>query len=891
MRASEEPIHVLYVGDEPAFVAAGLEREADGLDVETATSASKALARLADTRVDCVVAEHDRPVQDGMAFVEAVRDSSPDLPVVLYGAKGDDAGVHDVLPDGVTDSLSRRRDDDQYAVLATRIQDATEAGDAGLEEAVDGSGPDRSDRKSPLDPPDGSASADHSNGETRLDLFFEESPLGVVEWDAEFRVVRANATAAEILGSSDADLRGRSWAALVPDSEADELDEIVTDRDEDTMNAPTVTETLRADGERILCEWHHRVVRDAEGDVVTVFSQFQDVTDRERQQRRLETLVDNLPGMVYRCCNDPGWPMERVGGKVAELTGYPAAVIENNDVLFGTDVIHPEDQDDVWETVRDALDRREPFELTYRIVTKDDETKWVWERGQGLYADGEVEALEGFVTDITRRTEATRELRAEREFIDQALDALVDVFYVLDTDGRLQRWNSHVESVTGYSADELEGMHASELFPEVERARITEGIDRALDGDTVSVESGLLTAGGDRIPHELTAVRLMDDGNDVVGLVGVGRDITERRQYERRLSALHAVADDLTMVESVEEACRLTIEASQAVLEFDLSLITIEADGVLTPVAVSDDLSPDGMTEMSVEEGIAGKTYRTGESYLVDDVRSAPDANPQGPYRSVISVPLGGRGNFQAVSETPGAFDAADLELTELLLTHTENALDRIEREQRLADRNEQLHEFAGVVSHDLRNPLNVAQGHLDLVRDECGSEHLAPAADAIDRCFAIIDDVLTLAREGNRVRDPEPVDLAALAADCWSNVATAEATLVVESTRTVEADASQLTYVFENLLRNAVEHGGEEVTVTVGTLDGGFYVADDGEGIPEGDHEAVFEAGYSSRTDGTGFGLSIVREIAAAHDWQVQVTESDGGGARFEFTGVAQEA
>ncbi|KPN29215.1 sensory histidine kinase AtoS [Halolamina pelagica] len=92
---------------------------------------------------------------------------------------------------------------------------------------------------------------------------------------------------------------------------------------------------------------------------------------------------------------------------------------------------------------------------------------------------------------------------------------------------------------------------------------------------------------------------------------------------------------------------------------------------------------------------------------------------------------------------------------------------------------------------------------------------------------------------------------------------------------------------LLENLIRNAVEHGGSDVTVTIGDLVDGFYVADDGPGIPEPDRANVFEAGYSTTQDGTGFGLNIVHEIASAHGWDVRVRDADGGGARFEFTDV----
>ena len=208
---------------------------------------------------------------------------------------------------------------------------------------------------------------------------------------------------------------------------------------------------------------------------------------------------------------------------------------------------------------------------------------------------------------------------------------------------------------------------------------------------------------------------------------------------------------------------------------------------------------------------------------------------------------------------------------------------------RKLERQNERLEEFATVLSHDLRNPLNVAQGRLELVAETCDSEHIAHVRNAHDRMAALIEDLLTLAREGAAVTDPGVVDLAALAQECWSNVDTAEATLDVDTDRSILADESRLKRVFENLVRNSIEHGGPDVTVRIGDLSGpdGFYVADDGPGIPEADRETVFDAGHSTNEDGTGFGLSIVQGIVEGHGWDIRVTEGDNGGARFEITGV----
>ncbi|MDZ7746589.1 MAG: PAS domain S-box protein [Halobacteriales archaeon] len=197
------------------------------------------------------------------------------------------------------------------------------------------------------------------------------------------------------------------------------------------------------------------------------------------------------------------------------------------------------------------------------------------------------------------------------------------------------------------------------------------------------------------------------------------------------------------------------------------------------------------------------------------------------------------------------------------------------------------LEEFTSIVSHDLRNPLNIAGGRVELARDECTSEHLEYAEEALDRMEELIDHLLQLAKSGAHIDETVPIDLETIINNCWQNVETADTAIVTETERVIRADRSRLSQLLENLFRNAVEHGGTAVTITVGELNDGFYVEDDGKGITEADRDDVFETGYSSSEDGTGFGLSIVKQVADAHGWTVQVTDGSEGGARFEITGV----
>lgn len=225
--------------------------------------------------------------------------------------------------------------------------------------------------------------------------------------------------------------------------------------------------------------------------------------------------------------------------------------------------------------------------------------------------------------------------------------------------------------------------------------------------------------------------------------------------------------------------------------------------------------------------------------------------------------------------------------LIDMLATWASNALYNRQVKTQYKQNVEQVEELAGLVSHDLRNPLALARGQVELLGDSI-QESLAKIDKAHQRMDALISDILTFTRVEKPVENPSAIPLRRCILDCWENIQTAEATLTCAFDNTaIYADESRLKRVFENLFRNAIEHGGQAVAIEVGVTETGIYVADDGPGIPAAERENVFKAGYSGTAENTGFGLSIVRRIAAAHGWEISITNSTLGGARFDIAGV----
>lgn len=259
------------------------------------------------------------------------------------------------------------------------------------------------------------------------------------------------------------------------------------------------------------------------------------------------------------------------------------------------------------------------------------------------------------------------------------------------------------------------------------------------------------------------------------------------------------------------------------------------------------------------------------------------------------------RGRTVTVAASP-IFDDRDRHIGWALLL--QDITEQKRREEELHQQIEKLDQFAGVVSHDLRNPINIAHGYVQQTQATGELEYLDKTDAAFDRMETIIDDVLALAREGQEVTEPESVSLQSVAREAWQTVETGSARLEIPGDYVIVADRERLLRLCENLFRNAIEHGhsGEEAeqetpdpvefTVRVGVHNADsrgpiLYIEDNGTGIPEEKYEQVFESGYTTNRDGTGFGLAIVEQIATAHGWELSATNGSEGGARFEFAGV----
>jgi len=274
----------------------------------------------------------------------------------------------------------------------------------------------------------------------------------------------------------------------------------------------------------------------------------------------------------------------------------------------------------------------------------------------------------------------------------------------------------------------------------------------------------------------------------------------------------------------------------------------------------------DDGTPMPTDESPVSKVLETGEAVFgIEHGIEKPDGDIL--WLSVNAAPIYDDGSIDRIVAT----------ISEIS--------DRWEYRRMLEQQNRRLEEYSAIVSHDLRSPLSVASGWLNVAIEDDSTEDLDKVRDALDRMGDLITDLRELGRHGQTVDEMVELDLQTVVETAWSNVSMADATLDLEpDIGSVAADRSRLLQLFENLFRNAVEHAGPDVTIRVGALPDGFYVEDDGPGIPADKRDSVFEFGYSTTEHGTGIGLAIVEAVADAHGWSFELVDADPHGARFEF-------
>ena len=529
------------------------------------------------------------------------------------------------------------------------------------------------------------------------------------------------------------------------------------------------------------------------------------------------------------------------------------------------------------------------------------------------------------IESVVRKRRAEREDRPESHYRRLVEGAVVGIYLIRND--RIEYANPKLVGIFGYEPGELVGRSPLAIVAEADRDRVAAALEARERGEIGEFQYAFtgVRKDGARVEVEVQGGRIDIDGDPAI--MGVLREVDDRRRREYALGALHDATGDLMGAQAAETVVDRAAAAAEDVLGFPMAVVRLydADDDTLEPVAVTD-AATEALGDRPTyarDEWFPWRAFDSGEPVIADGSLSDHAASDPA-LRSALYIPIDGHGTL-SIGSPDGVFDDTDVRLAQVLAANTATALDRVASETELERQNERLEEFASVVSHDLRSPLGLARGRLELAHEDHPSEHHDDIQWALSRMDSIIDDLLTLARQGEVVDETTRVSLASITEAAWREVDDGAAALVLGDLGGIEADPDRLQRLLGNLFRNAVEHGSTSppsqarenavehsstsnrpkaddavehgstssqaepddaadpsVTVQVERLaNGGFAVADDGPGIPDDDYDRVFESGYTTG-EGTGLGLAIVKTIAEAYGWTVSVTESDAGGARF---------
>jgi two-component system cell cycle sensor histidine kinase/response regulator CckA len=621
-------------------------------------------------------------------------------------------------------------------------------------------------------------------------------------------------------------------------------------------------------------------------------------TDTAGGLRTLQTLLSILPGMAYRCRNEPRWPLEAVSPGALELTGYSAEELIRTPIF--SELVHPDDRAGLWDGIQTAIGRGEPYQLEYRLVRADGRLRWVSEHGRkvGTAPDG-IGVLEGYILDVTRHKEVEQALRTGEAQFRAVFEEAPIGMALMNMDGYLVRSNLALQAMLGYGEEELAGTIFSQVTHDEDIAT-----DWELFGDLVA---------GDINHYQTTKRFLSRDGGVVWGRLSVALVRAPNGQPRYAIQMVENVTERREAV----AALRLREREFRSLLEHGRDVISvIDSDGDLryTSPAVERVLGY-GRAEL------AG-TY-LGELVHPDDVPGMLELfdraiqNPGRPRIAELRV-RHRDGSWRAL-ETVGTSLLDDPAVQGIVVNsrdvterrEAEEALRRSEQQLVQVQKMEAIGRLAGGVAHDFNNLLTAIRGNAelllaDLPRDSQAREDVEEIRRASDRAAALTRQLLAFSRR--QVLQPRLLDLnqsvremermlGRLIGDDVELVTRLDAEL-----KRVRADPAQVEQVILNLsvnARDAMPGGGvlmvctENAELTAELREKYAYVVpgeyvllevgDTGQGMDAQTVAAAFEPFFTTKATGkgTGLGLSMVYGIVKQSGGYIWIESDPGRGTR----------
>jgi PAS domain S-box-containing protein len=743
-----------------------------------------------------------------------------------------------------------------------------------------------------------------------------------------YRITDCNPAAEQMFGHGKEKIQGKSVLDYSPHFQSDRLSSA-----EKVISFSNTRQT----GDSHLFEW--RFLRedgsefDSEISITPIFSEnknrlltiVRDVSERKKNQleldenkRQLETLMNNLPGIVYRCRNDPSWTMEFMSDGVYDLLGFaPEDLVESRTVIYG-DLIHPDDRKQVWDDVQLALLGKSPYLLEFRIARSDGSYRWVWEQGRGVFDEkGELIALEGFITDITDLKRTLEEIESAREEMREIIEFLPDATFVIDREHRVIAWNRAMEEMTGISEESIMGKgDYCYAIPFYGRKRPIL-IDLLFDynGEIAATYDSIKKV-GDKLVGEVfapgiyggrggdlwfTASPLFDSEGKIYRAIESIRDVSFRKEAEQELrrkneelaaanSRMKTLGSELhhKILALSKEETRLRESETRFRLLFDNSPVAMAISGY------------SGTVELLNEKFLNTIGYTLQDIPTISDWW--PRAYPDQVYRSEqmrrwnnsVESALQNHEEIRSQEARVTCKDGSEkiLEIFgtpigDKLLVIFSDVTERKETEDALKIALKNLNLLQSVTRHDILNQLTILLGFLSVTKTYQVCEEVGLYVDRSIKAAENIRQQILFTRDYQDIGRSVPA---------WQNLGNVirNAAYLFEPAKiNLNPGVSEiilyadplLEKVFYNLFDNSVRHGNSSPEISVAVKEKGgvliITVTDNGAGIPASEKQHIFDRGVGKNT---GLGLFLSREILSITGLDIRETGTEGKGARFEI-------
>ena len=501
-----------------ALVLQALERAGMAVEFVVAHDRAAYEVLLAEAAYDVILAECVLPGFGALEALALARSSCPDTPFLCVSKAIEEEAIVELLKRGADDCVLR----DHLARLPFAVR-----------RAVDGKKHERALRES----------------EALHRSVLDASPDIIAVTDLEGRLSHVPTAALAVFGFPDDEhYADRSLTEFLAREDRERALASIARMLRGETPGPTGYLGQRADGSTFPIEVNGKLIRDADGRPKHMVFAVRDISARKRveaelreRERMLGTLMGNVPGMVYRCANDPQWTTQFVSAGCEKLTGYSPEILAGNTVVAYADLVHSDDAARLWDDIQAAIDAGAPWTCVYRITTASGELKWVWERGVAVSV-GDAQVLEGFIQDVTDRREVEAQLSAAAAEWRETFDAMPDSVALFDDAGRVVRCNTATTVLTGRDFDDILGRRCYEVFHGTDRYH--EDCPQRLSLLSGRSETSVFEQGGRWL--RATFEPKIDQDGHVGGGVHVVSDVTELKETEERLVASVAGLESIT---------------------------------------------------------------------------------------------------------------------------------------------------------------------------------------------------------------------------------------------------------------------------------------------------------------------------------------------------------